>query len=139
MHPTYQFRHTNGYRAQRYRCPLLYPARTGESCKHEQFAKGKGCVKDINIEAGGLMRVTLDRDSPLYKAVYTQRTCCERINSQTKDLGYSPTQSAQHSLHPSAQYPDLYLDQRQSAPTSPSHQCVLAYASTREGGLSAFR
>ncbi len=87
MHPTYQFQHTNGYRAQRYRCPLLYPARTGESCKHEQFAKGKGCVKDINIEAGGLMRVTLDRDSPLYKAVYTQRTCCERINSQAKDLG----------------------------------------------------
>jgi len=23
MHPTYQFQHTNGYRAQRYRCPLL--------------------------------------------------------------------------------------------------------------------
>lgn len=74
MHPTYQFAHTNGYRAQRYRCPLLYPARTGQHCDHEQFAKGKGCVKDCNIEAGGLMRVTLDRDSPLYKAVYTQRT-----------------------------------------------------------------
>jgi hypothetical protein len=87
MHPTYQFQHTNGYRAQRYRCPLLYPARTGQSCDHEQFAKGKGCVKDINIEAGGLMRVTLDRDSPLYKAVYQQRTACERINSQAKDFG----------------------------------------------------
>lgn len=87
MHPTYQFAHTNGYRAQRYRCPLLYPARTGQHCDHEQFAKGKGCVKDCNIEAGGLMRVTLDRDSPLYKAVYTQRTCCERINSQAKNLG----------------------------------------------------
>jgi hypothetical protein len=87
MHPTYQFRHTNGYRAQRYRCPLLYPARTGQSCDHEQFTKGKGCVKDINLEAGGLMRVTLDRGSPLYKAVYQQRTACERINSQAKDLG----------------------------------------------------
>ena len=87
MHPTYQFQHTHGYRAQRYRCPLLYPARTGQSCDHEQFAKGKGCVKDINIEAGGLMRVTLDRDSPLYKAVYQQRTACERINSQAKDFG----------------------------------------------------
>ena len=87
MHPTYQFQHTNGYRAQRYRCPLLYPTPTGQTCDHEQFVKGKGCVKDINIEAGGLMRVTLNRDSPLYKAVYNQRTSCERINSQAKDLG----------------------------------------------------
>jgi hypothetical protein len=70
-----------------HRCPLLYPARTGQSCDHEQFVKGKGCVKDINIEAGGLMRVTLDRDSPLYKSVYQQRTACERINSQAKDFG----------------------------------------------------
>jgi hypothetical protein len=29
MHPTYQFQHTNGFRAQRYRCPLLYPTPTG--------------------------------------------------------------------------------------------------------------
>ncbi len=32
------------------------------------------------------MHALLDRDGPLYKAVYTQRTCCERINSQAKDL-----------------------------------------------------
>lgn len=87
MSPTYQFQHTNGYRAQRYRCPLLFPQATGQSCDHEQFRKGKGCVKDINIEAGGLMRVTLDRTGPLYKAIYKQRTSCERINSQAKDLG----------------------------------------------------
>jgi hypothetical protein len=87
MQPTYQFHHTNGYRAQRYRCPLLFPQATGQTCEHEQFRKGKGCVKDINIEAGGLMRVTLDRDSPLYKAIYKQRTSCERINSQAKDFG----------------------------------------------------
>ena len=74
MHPTYAFAHTNGFRAQRFRCPLLFPTRTGQSCQHEQFAKGKGCVKDINVEAGGLMRALLDRDSPLYKVVYTQRT-----------------------------------------------------------------
>ncbi len=87
MHPTYQFRHTNGFRAQRYRCPLLFPERTGQSCDHEQFRKHKGCVKDINLEAGGLMRVTLDRESPLYQGIYRQRTSCERINSQAKDLG----------------------------------------------------
>ncbi len=29
----------------------------------------------------------MDRTHPLYKAVYTQRTACERINSQAKELG----------------------------------------------------
>ena len=87
MHPTYPFQHTNGYRAQRYRCPFLFPERTGDTCDHAQFAKGKGCVKDINIEPGGLRRVLLDRTSPQYHAVYTQRTACERINSQSQALG----------------------------------------------------
>ena len=40
MQPTSQFDHTRGYRAQRFRCPLLFPKKTGESCEHEQFAKG---------------------------------------------------------------------------------------------------
>ena len=87
MHPTYQFDHTYGYRAQRFRCPLLFPEKTGAICDHKQFSKGKGCVKDVNWEKGGLVRVSLNRDSPLYKAVYTQRTSCERINSQAKELG----------------------------------------------------
>lgn len=93
MHPTYQFQHTKGYRAQRYRCPLLFPQRTGQSCQHEQFVKGKGCVKDINLEAGGLQRVTLDRSAPLYQAIYKQRTSCERINSQAKHLGIERPQA----------------------------------------------
>lgn len=87
MYPTMQFNHTNGYRAQRFKCPLLFPEKTGETCDHDQFVKGKGCVKDINWERGGLQRVTLDRDSPLYHVIYTQRTSCERINSQAKELG----------------------------------------------------
>jgi hypothetical protein len=87
MHPTIQFNHTNGYRAQRFVCPLLYPEANGETCDHEQFKKGKGCRKDPNFEAGGIMRVTLDRTSPLYKIIYRQRTCAERINSQAKELG----------------------------------------------------
>jgi len=87
MHPTKSFNHTNGYRAQRFQCPLLFPEKTGELCDHEQFTKGKGCVKDVNWEPGGIERVTLDRDSPLYKAIYTQRTSCERINSQAQALG----------------------------------------------------
>ncbi|HEX4208727.1 MAG TPA: hypothetical protein VHZ51_31900 [Ktedonobacteraceae bacterium] len=46
-----------------------------------------GCVKNVNQELGGLQRITLDRQSPLYRAIYTQRTSCERINSQAKELG----------------------------------------------------
>ncbi len=87
MTPSYRFRHTRGYQAQRFRCPLLFPEKTGQSCEHEQFQKGKGCVKDVNQEKGGLMRSLLDRDSPLYHAVYTQRTGAERINSRAKELG----------------------------------------------------
>jgi len=33
------------------------------------------------------MRLTLDRSSPLYRALYCQRTSAERINSQAKALG----------------------------------------------------
>ncbi len=87
MHPTFQFSHTYGYRTQRFRCPLLFPQATGKTCEHAQFGKGKGCVKDLNWELGGQMRVTLDRDGPLYHAVYDQRTSTERINSQSKELG----------------------------------------------------
>ena len=87
MHPTFQFSHTYGYRTQRFRCPLLFPEVSGQTCDHAQFAKGKGCVKDLNWELGGQMRVTLDRDGPLYHAVYDQRTSTERINSQSKELG----------------------------------------------------
>jgi hypothetical protein len=87
MTPVFSFSHTRGYQALRFQCPLLLPAPTGESCDHAQFAKGVGCKKDINSERGGLMRVQLDRCGPLYQAIYTQRTCCERINSQAKELG----------------------------------------------------
>jgi len=87
MHPTYQFSHTYGYLSQRFRCPLLFPQASGQTCDHPQFLKEKGCVKDLNWELGGQMRVTLNRDGPLYKGIYKQRTSTERINSQSKELG----------------------------------------------------
>src|SRR6266700_1699784 len=87
MIPTFQFHHSHGYRALRFCCPLLVPQATGETCDHPQFLKAVGCRKDPNWEPGGRMRVTLDRRHPLYHAVYTQRTSCERINSQAKELG----------------------------------------------------
>jgi hypothetical protein len=86
MHPVF-FQHTNGYRAQRFRCPLLFPEATGQTCDHAQFAQGSGCVKDPNWEKGGLLRALLDRDSALYHTVYNRRTSCERINSQAQALG----------------------------------------------------
>ena len=87
MHPTYQFSHTYGYLSQRFRCPLLFPHPTGQTCDEPQFVKEKGCVKDLNWELGGQMRVTLNRDSPLYKGIYKQRTSTERGNSQSKAAG----------------------------------------------------
>ncbi len=87
MVPSFQFSHTRGYTSQRFLCPLLHPNPTGACCEHEQFKKGPGCVKDLNWELGGQMRVTLDRDGPLYHAIYDQRTSTERINSQSKELG----------------------------------------------------
>jgi hypothetical protein len=86
MQPSYQYTHTKGYQAQLLRCPLLFPHSTGQSCNHNQFTKG-GCVKHINIEAGGWMRVRLDRQSDTYKLLYNQRTAAERINSQAKAFG----------------------------------------------------
>jgi hypothetical protein len=87
MVPTTQFTHEDGFRAQRYRCPLLRPERTDASCDHAQFAKGPGCTKYVNLEAGGRMRAELDRRGEPYRAVYRQRTSAERINSQAKALG----------------------------------------------------
>jgi hypothetical protein len=87
MAPSYHFAHPDGYRAQVYRCPLLFPRRTAQTCAHAQFATGPGCIKHLNVEPGGLMRAQLDRDSPAYKAIYRQRTAAERINSQATALG----------------------------------------------------
>ncbi len=87
MIPLYEFDHGDGYRAQVLRCPLLVPRASGQTCDHEQFAKGVGCVKYINITAGGKQRIQLDRQAESYKGLYRQRTAAERINSQAKALG----------------------------------------------------
>ena len=87
MYAAYQFNDSDGFRAQELQCPLLHPRPTGATCDHEQFAKGVGCNKHVNIELGGLMRLQLDRHSDTYKAIYKQRTSTERINSQAKELG----------------------------------------------------
>jgi hypothetical protein len=87
MVPRYQFVHEDGYRVQRFGCPLRFPAPTGQTCDDPRFRDGKGCVTGINTEPGGLMRATLDRSADDYKAIYRQRTSAERINSQATALG----------------------------------------------------
>jgi hypothetical protein len=78
--------HEDGYRIQRFTCPLLHPIRTGTTCSDHRFVKG-GCQRKINLEDGGKLRITVDRDSPAFQAIYDQRTSAERINSQATALG----------------------------------------------------
>ena len=87
MTPTSVFTHEDGYRAQRYRCPLLRPTPTGASCDHVLFAAGSGCRKVVNLEPGGQLRLSLDRQAESYRTIYRQRTAAERINSQATALG----------------------------------------------------
>ena len=39
------------------------------------------------MEKGGIMCSRMERHTPLYQAIYRQRTAAERINSQAKELG----------------------------------------------------
>ena len=87
MQPSSTFRHPDGYRAQLYRCPLLFPTPTAQSCDHTQFRQALGCVKYLNLEPGGQMRLRLDRTAAPYQQIYRQRTAAERINSQARALG----------------------------------------------------
>lgn len=98
MVPSTLFHHEDGYRAQRFACPLLHPTRTGPPCPHVQFAKG-GCTRVINLEDGGKLRIAMDRASPAFHAIYDQRTSAERINSQATALGIErPKVRNRHSI-----------------------------------------
>jgi hypothetical protein len=72
---------------EKYRCPLLYPSATAESCPiaDAHWDKG-GCATTIAAGPGSRLRHTLDRESDEYKALYRQRTMVERINSQAEAL-----------------------------------------------------
>jgi hypothetical protein len=72
---------------QKYRCPLLHPAPTGEVCPiaDAHWAKG-GCTTTIAAGAGSRRCHTLDCESEAYKDLYAKRTMVERINSQAEAL-----------------------------------------------------
>ena len=83
------------------------PTQPEQPVTMSNFLKVKADRSDPNWEAGGLLRVTLDRTSPLYKVIYNQRTCCERINSQAKELGIERGFSTQYPICTQSQYLDL--------------------------------
>lgn len=111
MRPSYPFAYTDGYRAEEFRCPLLHPRPTGQTCPHAQFVKGPGCVKHINIERGGLMRALLDRDFPRTRTSVTNGPPPSASTPRPK-LSASSAQGAQSALCPHAQHLDLPRHQR---------------------------
>jgi hypothetical protein len=86
----FTYQHRTGllpHQREKYRCPLLYPAVTGERCPiaDAHFAKD-GCTTTIALGAGARIRHQLNRASPEYKQLSAQRTMVERINSQAEAL-----------------------------------------------------
>jgi len=74
----------NDYQVQHYRCPLR--GDPGAHCPHPRFSRG-GCIKRVNLELGGIQRITLDRRSDAYQALYRKRTSVERLFSRLKSWG----------------------------------------------------
>lgn len=72
----------------KYVCPLRYPQPSVSACpvNHKNWKK-QGCTVMMPTSIGARLRYSLDRDSPIYKEIYKQRTATERINSQAKALG----------------------------------------------------
>ena len=82
--PPYRFEHTRGYQVRIFHCPVLHPQPTGATCTQEQFAKGTGCVKYLNISAGGAVLAALRSTvvSLLHRAGHTRIAAALRANSQ---------------------------------------------------------
>jgi hypothetical protein len=72
----------------RFRCPLLFPKPTGDSCPigHKQWGK-EGCITSLPTSPGNRIRHQIDRQSAEFARIYDQRTAVERINSQAVALG----------------------------------------------------
>ena len=68
-----------------YTCPLI-GQRDACPIAHPKWEQG-GCVHKMPTSIGARIRHQIDRDSPLYKDIYRQRSATERINSQAFALG----------------------------------------------------
>jgi hypothetical protein len=59
-----------------------------QSCPvHHKRARKGGCTVAMPTSIGARLRYSLDRQSPIYKEIYNQRSATERINSQAVALG----------------------------------------------------
>lgn len=59
-----------------------------QSCPvHHKRARKGGCTVSMPLSIGARLRYSLDRQSPIYKEIYNQRSATERINSQAVNLG----------------------------------------------------
>ncbi len=130
MSPASPFDHTDGYRAQEFRCPLLHPHPTAQTCDHEQFAKGPGCVKYINIETGGLLRVLLDRDSTAYQGHLPPAHVHRAHQLPSQSLRHRAPQSAQQPLCPQSRHPHLHRHQCPRPPARPHTQRPCGHSDT---------
>lgn len=76
----------------KYVCPFFSKNVTNkfikQSCPvHHQRARKGGCTVSMPTSIGARLRYSLNRQSPIYKEVYNQRSATERINSQAVSLG----------------------------------------------------
>lgn len=59
-----------------------------EACPiHHKRARKGGCTAMMPLSIGARLRYSLDRQSQVYKEIYSQRSATERINSQAVNLG----------------------------------------------------
>ena len=80
----------NGRTRQKFCCPLKSSKTNDCPCHHKNFYNGKkhrGCTKYITIPDTDDPRLSVDRNSKAFKAVYSLRTECERYNSRFKNTG----------------------------------------------------
>lgn len=76
----------------KYVCPFFSKNATNkfikQSCPvHHKRARKGGCTVTMPTSIGARLRYSLDRHSPIYKEIYSQRSATERINSQAVALG----------------------------------------------------
>ena len=108
MSPTFQLDHTYGYRAQRFRCPLLFPQPNGQTCEHEQFAKGKGCVKDVGL---GTWRAGAHHPESRQSALQGRLHPTHQLRTHQQPgqrTRHRTTESAQWTLYGESQYLNLF-------------------------------
>jgi hypothetical protein len=119
--------------------PCSFRKRLEQHVSTPNLLKAKAVLKTSSSEPGGQMPVTLDGDSPLYHAMYDQRTNTERDPQSVQRTGHQAAKSAQPRLRPHSQ-PASLPDHQCPCETSRSPgQCELTHHSRALGRLRVER